>query len=71
VDEFSLKVIRQMSGITFLSLVPEASAILMDLIRLNLYYLFIAHKDRVLLTSVDVLRVINKKIEGRFTDQEV
>ncbi|MDI5036124.1 hypothetical protein MJM43_33260, partial [Salmonella enterica subsp. enterica serovar Montevideo] len=41
---------------TFLSLDPEASANLMDLITLKLDDLLIAHKDLVLLTSVDVRR---------------
>ncbi|MDI5424851.1 hypothetical protein MJM99_32655, partial [Salmonella enterica subsp. enterica serovar Kentucky] len=40
----------------------------MDLITLKLDDLLIAHKDLVLLTSVDVRRFIKKMIEGRFPD---
>lgn len=43
----------------------------MDLITLKLDDLLIAHKDLVLLTSVDVRRFIKKMIEGRFPDLEV
>ncbi|EDM6572451.1 hypothetical protein CVG06_20265, partial [Salmonella enterica subsp. enterica serovar Infantis] len=42
-----------------------------DLITLKLDDLLIAHKDLVLLTSVDVRRFIKKMIEGRFPDLEV
>ncbi|EBS2214160.1 EscV/YscV/HrcV family type III secretion system export apparatus protein, partial [Salmonella enterica subsp. enterica serovar Newport] len=71
VEDVIRKGIRQTSGSTFLSLDPEASANLMDLITLKLDDLLIAHKDLVLLTSVDVRRFIKKMIEGRFPDLEV
>lgn len=71
VEDIIRKGIRQTSGSTFLSLEPDESANLMDLITLKLDDLMIAHKDLVLLTSVDVRRFIKKIIEGRFPDLEV
>lgn len=71
VEDVIRKGIRQTSGSAFLSLEPESTDSLMDLFTLGLDDLLIAHKDLVLLTSVDVRRFIKKLVEGRFPDLEV
>lgn len=71
VEDIIRKGIRQTSGSAFLNLEPETMDSLMDLFSLGLSELSIAHKDIVLLTSVDVRRFIKKLIENRFPDLEV
>ncbi|WP_080427571.1 EscV/YscV/HrcV family type III secretion system export apparatus protein [Burkholderia ubonensis] len=65
------KGIRQTSSGSFLNLEPAASDELLDLFALGLDGLNIAHKDMVLLTSVDVRRFIKKLVETRFRELEV
>lgn len=71
VEDIVRKGIRQTSGGAFLNLDPAASDELMDLFTLGLGDLGTAHKDIVLLTSVDVRRFIKKLVETRFRDLEV
>ncbi|EUD04096.1 EscV/YscV/HrcV family type III secretion system export apparatus protein [Providencia alcalifaciens] len=71
VEDIIRKGIRQTSGSAFLNLEPETMDSLMDLFSLGLNELPIAHKDIVLLTSVDVRRFIKKLVENRFPDLEV
>lgn len=63
--------IRQTSSGAFLNLEPAVSDEVMDRFSLGLEGLNIAHKDIVLLTSVDVRRFIKKLVETRFRDLEV
>lgn len=71
VEDIVRKGIRQTSGGVFLNLEPAASDELMDLFTLGLGDLGTAHKDIVLLSSVDVRRFIKKLVETRFRDLEV
>ncbi|MFC4488593.1 EscV/YscV/HrcV family type III secretion system export apparatus protein [Chromobacterium sp.] len=71
VEDMVRKGIRQTSAGAFLNLEPAASDELMDLFALGLDGLGIAHKDLVLLASVDVRRFIKKLVETRFRDLEV
>ncbi|WP_199154770.1 EscV/YscV/HrcV family type III secretion system export apparatus protein [Chromobacterium sp. ASV23] len=71
VEDMVRKGIRQTSGGAFLNLEPAASDELMDLFAVGLDGLSIAHKDMVLLTSVDVRRFIKKLVETRFRELEV
>ncbi|MDE1715442.1 EscV/YscV/HrcV family type III secretion system export apparatus protein [Chromobacterium amazonense] len=71
VEDMVRKGIRQTSGGAFLNLEPAASDELMDLFSVGLDGLSIAHKDMVLLTSVDVRRFIKKLVETRFRELEV
>ena len=70
-EDMVRKGIRQTSSGSFLNLEPAASDELMDLFALGLDGLNIAHKDMVLLTSVDVRRFIKKLVETRFRELEV
>ncbi|WP_088510274.1 EscV/YscV/HrcV family type III secretion system export apparatus protein [Burkholderia ubonensis] len=70
-EDIVRKGIRQTSSGSFLNLEPAASDELMDLFALGLDGLNIAHKDMVLLTSVDVRRFIKKLVETRFRELEV
>ncbi|OXJ22559.1 EscV/YscV/HrcV family type III secretion system export apparatus protein [Burkholderia sp. HI2714] len=70
-EDMVRKGIRQTSSGSFLNLEPAASDELMDLFGLGLDGLNIAHKDMVLLTSVDVRRFIKKLVESRFRELEV
>jgi len=63
--------IRQTSGGSFLNLEPSESEELMDRLSVGLDSVHIAHKDMVLLCSVDVRRYIKKLIEGRFRELDV
>ncbi|WP_338474475.1 EscV/YscV/HrcV family type III secretion system export apparatus protein [Pseudomonas sp. MS646] len=63
--------IRQTSGGSFLNLEPAESEELMDRLSVGLDSVHIAHKDLVLLCSVDVRRYIKKLIEGRFRELDV
>ncbi|BBP60590.1 EscV/YscV/HrcV family type III secretion system export apparatus protein [Pseudomonas sp. St316] len=63
--------IRQTSGGSFLNLEPAESEELMDRLGVGLDSVHIAHKDMVLLCSVDVRRYIKKLIEGRFRELDV
>ena len=63
--------IRQTSGGSFLNLEPAESEELMDRLSVGLDSVHIAHKDMVLLCSVDVRRYIKKLIEGRFRELDV
>ncbi|PRP70989.1 EscV/YscV/HrcV family type III secretion system export apparatus protein [Chromobacterium amazonense] len=71
VEDMVRKGIRNTSGGAFLNLEPAKSDELMDLFALGLGNLSIAHKDMVLLTSVDVRRFIKKLVETRFRELEV
>ncbi|WP_413735599.1 EscV/YscV/HrcV family type III secretion system export apparatus protein [Sodalis sp. RH21] len=71
VEEMIRGGIRNTSSGAFLNLEPAVSDELMDLFTVGLENIFIAHKDMVLLTSVDVRRFIKKLIETRFRDLEV
>ncbi|KVT72970.1 type III secretion system protein InvA [Burkholderia ubonensis] len=70
-EDIVRKGIRQTSSGSFLNLEPAASDELMDLFALGLDGLNIAHKDLVLLTSVDVRRFIKKLVDTRFRELEV
>ncbi|MGL5345482.1 MAG: EscV/YscV/HrcV family type III secretion system export apparatus protein [Plesiomonas sp.] len=70
-EETIRKGIRQTSTGAFLNLEPAVSDEVMDRFSLGLEGLNIAHKDIVLLTSVDVRRFIKKLVETRFRDLEV
>ncbi|WP_213990319.1 EscV/YscV/HrcV family type III secretion system export apparatus protein [Sodalis sp. dw_96] len=63
--------IRNTSSGAFLNLEPAVSDELMDLFTVGLENILIAHKDMVLLTSVDIRRFVKKLIETRFRDLEV
>ncbi|TCL06132.1 MULTISPECIES: EscV/YscV/HrcV family type III secretion system export apparatus protein [Sodalis] len=63
--------IRNTSSGAFLNLEPAVSEELMDLFTVGLENILIAHKDMVLLTSVDIRRFVKKLIETRFRDLEV
>ncbi|OPG77973.1 EscV/YscV/HrcV family type III secretion system export apparatus protein, partial [Pseudomonas ogarae] len=63
--------IRQTSGGSFLNLEPAESEELMDRLSVGLDSVHIAHKDMVLLCSVDVRRYIKKLVEGRFRELDV
>ena len=58
--------IRQTSGGSFINLEPADAEELMDRLSVGLDNLHIAHKDMVLLCSVDVRRYLKKLIEGRW-----
>ncbi|KVD66237.1 EscV/YscV/HrcV family type III secretion system export apparatus protein [Burkholderia ubonensis] len=70
-EDMVRKGIRQTSSGSFLNLEPAVSDELMDLFALGLDGLNIAHKDMVLLTSVDVRRFIKKLVETRFRELEI
>ncbi len=63
--------IRQTSGGSFINLEPAEAEDLMDRLGVGLDNLHIAHKDMVLLCSVDVRRYLKKLIEGRFRELDV
>ncbi|MCL6702978.1 EscV/YscV/HrcV family type III secretion system export apparatus protein [Pseudomonas sp. T1.Ur] len=63
--------IRQTSGGSFLNVEPAESEELMDRLSVGLDSVHVAHKDMVLLCSVDVRRYIKKLIEGRFRELDV
>lgn len=63
--------IRQTSGGSFLNLEPAESEELMDRLSVGLDSVHIAHKDMVLLCSIDVRRYIKKLVEGRFRELDV
>jgi type III secretion protein V len=63
--------IRNTSSGAFLNLEPSVTDELMDSFTVALENIFIAHKDIVLLTAVDVRRFVKKLIETRFKDLEV
>lgn len=71
VEDLVRKGIRQTSGGAFLNLEPAVSDELMDLFTVGLEGLGTAHKDIVLLTSIDVRRFVKKLVETRFRDLEV
>ncbi|MBY0446804.1 MAG: FHIPEP family type III secretion protein, partial [Burkholderiales bacterium] len=71
IEDVVRKGIRQTSNGSFLNLEPADSEELMDAFAVALDGLSIAHKDLVLLASVDVRRFIKKLIESRFRDLEV
>ena len=70
-EEVVRRGIRQTSGGSFINLEPAESEELMDRLSVGLDSLHIAHKDMVLLCSVDVRRYIKKLIEGRFRELDV
>ena len=70
-EEVVRKGIRQTSGGSFINLEPADSEELMDRLTVGLDSVHIAHKDMVLLCSVDVRRYIKKLIEGRFRELDV
>lgn len=70
-EEVVRRGIRQTSGGSFINLEPAESEDLMDRLSVGLDSLHIAHKDMVLLCSVDVRRYIKKLIEGRFRELDV
>ncbi|HEF4758005.1 TPA: EscV/YscV/HrcV family type III secretion system export apparatus protein [Pseudomonas putida] len=70
-EEVVRKGIRQTSGGSFINLEPTQSEELMDRLTVGLDSVHIAHKDMVLLCSVDVRRYIKKLIEGRFRELDV
>ncbi|WP_260955039.1 EscV/YscV/HrcV family type III secretion system export apparatus protein [Pseudomonas citri] len=70
-EEVIRRGIRQTSGGSFLNLEPAESEELMDRLSVGLDSVHIAHKDLVLLCSVDVRRYIKKLIEGRFRELDV
>ncbi|MGN8273850.1 EscV/YscV/HrcV family type III secretion system export apparatus protein [Pseudomonas sp. SMV71] len=70
-EEVVRRGIRQTSGGSFLNLEPAESEELMDRLSVGLDSVHIAHKDLVLLCSVDVRRYIKKLIEGRFRELDV
>ncbi|OBU86803.1 EscV/YscV/HrcV family type III secretion system export apparatus protein [Chromobacterium subtsugae] len=71
VEDLVRKGVRQTSAGAFLNLEPAASDELMDLFALGLDGLGVAHRDMVLLASVDVRRFIKKLVETRFRELEV
>ncbi|QBC42547.1 EscV/YscV/HrcV family type III secretion system export apparatus protein [Iodobacter fluviatilis] len=71
IEDVVRKGVRQTSNGSFLNLEPADSEELMDAFAVALDGLSIAHKDLVLLASVDVRRYIKKLIETRFRDLEV
>ncbi|MBD9438603.1 EscV/YscV/HrcV family type III secretion system export apparatus protein [Pseudomonas sp. PDM04] len=70
-EEVVRRGIRQTSGGSFINLEPSEAQELMDRLSVGLDSLHIAHKDMVLLCSVDVRRYIKKLIEGRFRELDV
>ncbi|MCJ8204795.1 EscV/YscV/HrcV family type III secretion system export apparatus protein [Pseudomonas sp. RGM2987] len=70
-EEVVRRGIRQTSGGSFLNLEPAESEELMDRLSVGLDSVHIAHKDLVLLCSVDVRRYIKKLVEGRFRELDV
>ncbi|WP_414865495.1 EscV/YscV/HrcV family type III secretion system export apparatus protein [Pseudomonas sp. IT-P12] len=70
-EEVVRRGIRQTSGGSFINLEPAEAQELMDRLSVGLDSLHIAHKDMVLLCSVDVRRYIKKLIEGRFRELDV
>ncbi|BCX66959.1 EscV/YscV/HrcV family type III secretion system export apparatus protein [Pseudomonas izuensis] len=70
-EEVVRRGIRQTSGGSFINLEPAESEDLMDRLTVGLDSVHIAHKDMVLLCSVDVRRYIKKLIEGRFRELDV
>jgi type III secretion protein V len=70
-EEVVRKGIRQTSGGSFINLEPADSEELMDRLSVGLDSVHIAHKDMVLLCSIDVRRYIKKLIEGRFKELDV
>ena len=71
VEEVIRSGIRNTSAGAFLNLEPSVSEELMDQFTVGLENILIAHKDMVLLTSVDIRRFVKKMIETRFRDLEV
>lgn len=70
-EEVVRRGVRQTSGGSFINLEPAESEELMDRLAVGLDSVHIAHKDMVLLCSVDVRRYIKKLIEGRFRELDV
>lgn len=70
-EEVVRRGIRQTSGGSFINLEPADAEELMDRLAVGLDNLHIAHKDMVLLCSVDVRRYIKRLIEGRFRELDV
>lgn len=70
-EEEIRKGIRQTSAGSFINLEPAVSEELIDRLALGLDSLHIAHKDMVILASVDIRRFIKKFIEGRFRELDV
>jgi len=70
-EEVVRRGVRQTSGGSFINLEPAESEELMDRLSVGLDSVHIAHKDMVLLCSVDVRRYIKKLIEGRFRELDV
>lgn len=70
-EEVVRRGIRQTSGGSFINLEPAESEDLMDRLSVGLDSVHIAHKDMVLLCSIDVRRYIKKLIEGRFRELDV
>jgi type III secretion protein V len=65
------KGVRQTSTGNFLSLEPQVSENLMDRLALGLDDLNIAHKDMVILASIDIRRYIKKFVEPQFRELDV
>jgi type III secretion protein V len=63
--------VRQTSTGNFLSLEPQVSENLMDRLALGLDDLNIAHKDMVILASIDIRRYIKKFVEPQFRELDV
>lgn len=65
------KGIRQTSGGNFLNLDPPVAEALLDRLAVNLDSLNVAHKDMVILASVDIRRYVKKFIEMQFRELDV
>ncbi|MEJ2794943.1 EscV/YscV/HrcV family type III secretion system export apparatus protein [Iodobacter sp. LRB] len=71
VEEMVRKGVRQTNAGVFLNLDPAEAEEIMDLFAVGLNGLSIAHKDMVLLASVDIRRFVKRLIESQYGELEV
>lgn len=71
VEEMVRKGVRQTNAGVFLNLEPAEAEEIMDLFAVGLHGLSIAHKDMVLLASVDIRRFVKRLIESQYSELEV
>jgi type III secretion protein V len=71
IEEWIRQGIRQTSNGVFLNLDPEQTETIIERLLVGLGTLSVAHKDMVLVSSVDIRRFVKRLIESRLEDLEV
>lgn len=71
IEEWIRQGIRQTAGGVFLNLEPAQAEQVIDRLAVGLDSIAIAHKDLVLVSSVDIRRFVKRLIESRFEELEV